>query len=132
MFKYAFSVGYRPAFAYVAFGGAPTHWWTYFLKKGFYHCFLILGDGREWCIIDPVLHFTDLIIVKTLHIESFFLDKGYQLVRTTPAIPQKIKFYLRPYTCVETVKGFLGISKPNLWTPHQLFCYLIKKKENNP
>lgn len=132
MFNYTFSMGYRPAFAYVAFGGSPTHWWTRFLKKGFYHCLLILGNGREWCVIDPVLHFTDLIIVKTLHIESFFINKGYRLVRTTPSVPQKIKFYLRPYTCVETVKHFLGISAPNLWTPHQLFSYLIKKKENFP
>lgn len=132
MLNCALSFGYRPAFAYVAFGGQPTHWWTRFLKKGFYHCVLILGNGHEWCVIDPLIHFTDFIIVKTLHIEAFFSEKGYQLVRTTPAIPSKIKFYLRPYTCVETVKRFLGISAPNLWTPYQLFCHLIQKKENNP
>ena len=132
MLKYAFSTGYRPAFAYVAFGGSPTHWWTHFLKKGFYHCFLVLGNGREWFVIDPVLHFTDLIVVKTLRIESLFLNKGYRLVRATPMIPKQIKFYLRPYTCVETVKHFLGISAPYLWTPYQLFCYLKQKKEKNP
>ena len=132
MFKYAFSVGYRPAFAYVAFGGGPTHWWTYFLKKGFYHCLVILGNGREWCVIDPVMHFTDLIMVKTLHIEHFFKEKGYRLVRTTPHLPSRVVFRLRPFTCVETVKRFLGIEVPNLWTPYQLFCFLTKKKENNP
>ena len=132
MLKYILSVGYRPAFAYVAFGGLPTHWWTYFLKKGFYHCLLIIGNGREWCIIDPVIHFTDLIIVKTLHIEQFFIEKGYRLVRTTPQIPHKIKFHLRPMTCVETVKKFLGIESPYLWTPYQLFRFLMQKKENFP
>ncbi len=128
MFNYAFSVGYRFPFAYVAFGGSPTHWWTYFLKKGFYHCFLILGNGREWCVIDPVLHYTDLIMVKTHQIEHFFLSKGYRLVRTTPVLPKSRCFYLRPYTCVETVKRFLGVQKPFLWTPYQLFCYLSSKK----
>ena len=132
MLKYAVSVGYRPAFAYVAFGGEPSHWWTHFLKKGFYHCFLILGNGREWCVIDPIIHFTDLIMVKTLHIESFFKEKGYILVRTTPQVPTKGKFYLRPVTCVETVRRFLGIKERNLWTAYQLFCFLMQKKENNP
>ena len=132
MIKSSYFQGYRLPFAYVAFGGHPTHWWTKFLKKGFYHCFLILGNGREWCIIDPVMHFTDFIIVKTQHIESFFLRQGYQLVRTTPHFPQKISFFLRPCTCVETVRRFLGIQAPNLWTPYQLFCHLIKKKEKNP
>ncbi len=127
-----FSIGYRLPFAFVAFGGTPTHWWTYFLKKGFYHCFLILGNGREWYIIDPVMHFTDFIIVKTHHIEKFFLNKGYQLIRTTPILPTRVRFFLRPCTCVETVRRFLGIQHPFLWTPHQLFSYLIKKKENNP
>jgi len=126
------SVGHRVPFAYVAFGGTPTHWWTKFLKKGFYHCFLILGNGREWYIIDPVMHFTDFIVVKTRHIESFFVKKGYQLIRTTPFLPQKISFYLRPYTCVETVRRFLGIQHANLWTPYQLFRHLTQKKENNP
>ncbi len=132
MLKYTLSVGYRPAFAYVAFGGMPTHWLTRFLKEGFYHCLLIIGNGREWCVIDPVIHFTDLIMVKTLHIEQFFIEKGYRLVRTTPQIPHKIKFHLRPMTCVETVKKFLGIESPCLWTPYQLFCFLTQKKENFP
>ncbi len=126
------SFGYRLPFAFVAFGGSPTHWWTKFLKKGFYHCFLILGNGREWYIIDPVMHFTDFIVVKTHYIENFFIQKGYRLIRTTPLLPQKISFFFRPCTCVETVRRFLGIQHPFLWTPYQLFCYLTKKKENNP
>ncbi|MBQ3696268.1 MAG: hypothetical protein II938_04830 [Alphaproteobacteria bacterium] len=128
MLKHTISVGYRPAFAYVVFGGLPTHWWTYFLKKGFYHCLIVLGNGREWCVIDPVMHFTDLIIVKTLHIESFFINRGYKIVRTTPQIPSRVKFHLRPLTCVEMVKRFLGINCFNLWTPYQLFCFLNQKK----
>ena len=123
-----YSVGYRFPFAWVAFGGEPTHWWTYFLKRGFYHCFVILGNGREWCIIDPVLHYTDFIMIKTRHVEDLFYNKGYQLVRTTPRLPTSGRFRLRPYTCVETVKRFLGIESPFLWTPYQLFCWLKSKK----
>lgn len=132
MFSTTFFTGYRFPFAYVAFGGTPSHWWTHFLKKGFYHCFLVLGNGREWCIIDPVLHFTDLIIIKKPRVESFLKQKGYKLVRTTPHIPTQIKFFLRPCTCVENVRRLLGIQAPFLWTPYQLFCFLTQKKEKNP
>ena len=121
-------LGYRPTKAYIAFGGNTTHWWTKFLKKGFYHCLVILGNGYEWYIIDPVMHFTDFIIVKTNQIEKIFQHQGYKLVAATPTIPSQIKFFLRPYTCVETVKHFLGIQEPFIWTPYQLFCFLTHKK----
>ena len=132
MIKYAFSVGYRMPFAYVAFGGGVTHWWTHFLKKGFYHCFVILGNGREWCIIDPVMHFTDLIILKTRDVVKILSDKKYFLVRTTPQIPTDKKLRFRPVTCVEMTCRFLGITDRKIWTPYQLFRFLIQKKENNP
>ena len=126
------SVGFKPSIAYVAFGGNRTHWWTRFLKKGFYHCLLIFGNGYEWYIIDPVMHFTDFIILKTNRIENLFQLKGYKIVRATPKIPTIIHFALRPCTCVEIVKRFLGIQMFSIWTPYQLFCFLSLKKENNP
>ena len=126
------AIGYRPNIAYVAFGGNITHWWTRFLKKGFYHCLLILGNGSDWYIIDPVMHFTDFIIVKTNRVEEFFQLKGYKTIQTKPTIPSQIKFFLRPYTCVEIVKHFLGIQARFVWTPYQLFCFLSQKKEKNP
>ena len=125
-------IGYRPPIAYVAFGGNVTHWWTRFLQEGFYHCFLILGNGYEWYIIDPLMHFTDFIILKTNRVERIFQLKGYKMIRTTPKIPTRIRFLLRPCTCVEIVKRFLGIQTFFIWTPHQLFCFLSQKKENNP
>ena len=123
------SYGYRPNIAYVAFGGNATHWWTKFLKKGFYHCLLILGNGSNWHIIDPVMHFTDFIIVQTNRIEEIFQEKGYKIIKTKPQVPSKVKFSLRPYTCVETVKRFLGIQAPLIWTPYQLFGFLLNKRK---
>lgn len=130
--KTSLAVGYRYPFAFVAFGGQPTLWWMHFLKKGFYHCLLILGNGHEWIVIDPLRHYTDLILLKHITIRAFFRDKGYKLLRATPSIPKLTPARLRPYTCVETVKRFLGIEAPFLFTPYQLFCYLKLKKENFP
>ena len=124
--------GYRYPFAYVAFGGRRTKWWMRFLKKGFYHCALVLGNGYEWILIDPLIHFTDLIILKNVSPVTVLKEKGYRLIRTTPAIPDLTNTQFRPFTCVETVKRFLGIDNRFIWTPYQLFCFLYLKKENNP
>ncbi len=124
--------GYRYPFAYVAFGGERTKWWMRFLKKGFYHCALVLGNGYEWILIDPLIHFTDLIIFKNVSPTTVLKEKGYRLIRTTPTVPDLTNTQCRPFTCVETVKRFLGINNRFIWTPYQLFCFLYLKKENNP
>ena len=68
--KTTLSEGYRYPFAYVAFGGKRTRWWMHFLKKGFYHCALLLGNGREWVLIDPLVHFTDVIVLKNTCVQQ--------------------------------------------------------------
>lgn len=126
--KTSLSTGYRYPFAFVAFGGHPSLWWMHFLKKGFYHCLLVLGNGREWIVIDPLRHYTDLILLKHIAIRDFFREKGYRLVNATPTVPKLSPARFRPCTCVETVKRFLGIETPFLFTPYQLFCHLTSKK----
>ena len=130
--KTTLSSGFRYPFAYVAFGGKPTHWWMHFLKKDFYHCALILGNGRDWILIDPLVHFTDLIILKNVKVIDTLKEKGYKVIQTTPKIPERTPVQFRPMTCVEIVKRFLGINQPKIWTPYQLFKFLFLKKENNP
>ena len=130
--KITMTEGYRYPFAYVAFGGERTRWWMRFLKKGFYHCALLLGNGRDWILIDPLVHFTDVIVLKNVRIREVMQAKGYRLIRTTPRIPNCTQLQLRPMTCVETVKRFLGIRSFKIWTPYQLFIFLFLKKENNP
>lgn len=118
---------WRPSFVYVAFGGRKTYFWTRFLKKGFYHCFLVLGNGTDWIIIDPVLAFTDLFAMPCSNIEGCFAEKGYKLVKTKINYDYKKVLHLRPLTCVETVKRFLGITNPWIFTPYQLFKYITKE-----
>ena len=119
--------GYRYSQAIVAFGGRPTLWWMHFLKKGFYHCIIAMGNGKEWVIIDPLLHFTDLIIIKDGSVDSFFKSRGYRILNMTVSEPKKIRLRVMPYTCVETVKRFLGVENTFIFTPYSLFCYLNKK-----
>ena len=122
---------YRPFKMFVAFGGRKTFWWTRFLKKGFYHCFLVVNVGNEdeWLIIEHIYSFTDLLFVKGDALKVI-QDKGYNLVEVTPTLSLKSKGYmLRPFTCVETVKHILGISNWFVFTQYQLFKYITRKKE---
>lgn len=121
-------IGYRYPYAYVGFGGEARYWWMRFLKKNFYHCFLILGNGYEWILIDSLAHFTDMIMLKNVDIKKAMASHGYELVRTTPCIPEYTRAVFMPLTCVETTKRFLGIKNCFILTPYQLFKFLLKKK----
>ena len=119
--------GYRYEKAIVGFGGKPTLWWMHFLKKGFYHCFVALGRQNEWLIIDPLLHFTDVIMLRDVNIYSFFKKRGYRFIEVPLNEPHYKRLRVMPYTCVETVKRFIGVEKSMILTPYGLFCYLNKK-----
>ena len=119
--------GYRFERAVVGFGGTPTLWWMHFLKKGFYHCIVALGRQNEWLIIDPLLHFTDAIMIRNIDIKRFFKKHGYRFVEVSLNEPNYKRLRVMPYTCVETVKRFIGVEKALIFTPYGLFCYLNKK-----
>ena len=119
--------GYRFERAVVGFGGTPTLWWMHFLKKGFYHCIVALGRQNEWLIIDPLLHFTDAIMIRNIDIKRFFKKHGYRFVEVSLNEPNYKRLRVMPYTCVETVKRFIGVEKARIFTPYGLFCYLNKK-----
>lgn len=120
--------GFRYSRAVVGFGGTPSLWWMRFLKKGFYHCVVALGSGRQWLLIDPLLHYTDAIMIDDGDAECFLRKQGYRTLRVRITEPRR-RFRLRPYTCVETAKRFLGLEAPHVWTPYQLFRFLIKNRK---
>lgn len=114
--------------AIVGFGGEPTFWWMRFLKKGFYHCLVALGDGQSWILIDPLVAQIDMIVVGHADMDIFLTKNGYRTLHVCVESPKSRRLYLRPYSCVETVKRFLGIQNPFLWTPYQLYLFLKNKK----
>lgn len=122
--------GFRYSQAIIGFGGEPTLWWMHFLKKGFYHCVVALGNGKDWLLIDPLLSQTDLIVIQNFNIETFLQLNGYKTIHTTVQNPSR-HFIIMPYTCVETVKRFCGISSFKIWTPYQLYRFFSKKNKNN-
>ena len=123
---------YRPHTTVVFFGGNKTHWWTRFLKKGYYHCFIAMDIGCDkWGLIDPIMNYTDFIVVQN---DKYFIknlaDKGYTYaIMKQKFVWDRKKWHIRPFTCVEVVKNFLGISNPFIFTPYQLYKYIKKEEE---
>ena len=121
---------YRPHTTVVFFWGNKTHWWTRFLKKGYYHCFIVMDIGYDKrVLIDQVMNYTDFIVVQN---DKYFIknlaDKGYTYaIMKQKFVWDRKKWHIRPFTCVEVVKNFLGISKPFIFTPYQLYKYIRKE-----
>jgi len=119
--------GYRFTSAVVAFGGQPTFWWMHFLKPGFYHCLVALKSQNEWLLIDPLLHYIDIVYVFQGDIHLFFRQHGYTMVDVSIQEPSAKHMHIWPVTCVETVKRIIGVHKLSVFTPFKLFRYLAKK-----
>lgn len=121
---------YRFSDYYVCFGGNKTHWWTKFLKKGFYHCFLLAREKDSWLIIDHVMGYTDIIYLENTDALKTINDKGYTIVKAQSNLVLSNKCHMfRLFTCVETVKHILGITSAWIFTPYQLYKYLKKKEK---
>ena len=118
---------------YVCFGGRKTFWWTRFLKKGFHHCFLLGLIRKEedlYVLVDHVWGLTDIAILKDKDVLKKIADFGY--VPVPVKVPEQTRagrkgYMFIPFTCVETVKHFLGINTFKVITPYQLFKYIAKK-----
>lgn len=116
--------------ALVVFSGQAALAWLRILKAGYRHCFLVLRSGQDWILYNPLSHRTELELVPDADSESlarFFEQRGFRVVRTqsraTPLRPAP----WRPFTCVEAVKRGLGLQAPAIWTPWQLYRYLVKR-----
>lgn len=103
--------------AYVVFENVKGHWWCRFLSP-INHCFLMLVDNGRYIIMNKT---TTGLEVYTLNDVSGILKDKYvikaQENKTGGLIPML-------NTCVGITKRYLGINKPFILTPRQLYKYL--------
>ena len=134
--------------AVVAFTDAERPRWLRIFAKGFRHCFALVCSSGRWVVINPMSHWTDVVVltesadgatademVRTLE------ERGFAAVACAVAEPARRASLPSPFTCVEVVKRILGIQKPLVLTPRQLFRFIehshskmkiILDKGNNP
>jgi len=114
--------------AYVVFTDFSRIRWLQWLRRGYRHCFVVLGTGSLGLIYDPMANctvLTGLMQVDWDAIGGRYRQMGYTVVETTIQPPGLAVSYIRPFTCVEAVKRVLGIHAPWVLTPWQLYRYLI-------
>ena len=95
-------------------------WLNYILKPGFAHVRAVVHlDGVD-VLIDPRVAYTSIHCYPTLgKIEP---DEDETLVYVDRLIDiYKMRRLCGPLNCVETVKGLIGLSKPLIFTPYQLY-----------
>lgn len=107
--------------SYVVFNKGD-HWISRYLHPFISHCFIIKPDRGRWIVCGKSEKSFDLY---TIDNHSDILSDS--LVIKTQAKESK-RGLLMLNTCVGQVKQQLGIRKPFIWTPYQLFRYLNNEK----
>lgn len=93
------------------------------LKPGFRHCFVVLKKSGQWLTIDPMAHFTE-VVMQERHIMSYLSRPDYEVIEVPMISPAKKPAPPMFFTCVEACKRLLGIQKITVLTPWQLYCHV--------
>lgn len=140
---------HRPSFRlvhwHVIFVPPSTrHWWDRFLEPGFGHVYAIRWDGWNWIIVNPRL---DTVLVDTsaysyYSLRDLVIGEATEVLSVTAQVPigrLRSPWHVGPITCVELVKGLLGIRAFWVRTPRQLYRYMraqrgtvLKAKSTRP
>lgn len=121
---------------YVAFKGTKgTGLYTHFEKDGFNHCFVFypelgktINDATYFHITEHLKTFVSCGMVERDSLEAYLQDAIVLEVRTRRTVRAKWWWWIpTPDTCVTITKQILGIHKPFMWSPYQLYKHIIKE-----
>lgn len=113
-------------YIWVVFCNCENIWWLRWLKKGFRHCFIVMGDGENWLSIEATLTRTyikrtnDSAYLERLKAQNLTLIRS-KIYKNTPSSDLNFGFF----SCVELTKSILGIRQISLQTPYSLYKFLI-------
>jgi len=102
-------------------------WWWLPLKKGFSHCYVVKDCGECWVKCQPYSGFTDVTVWSKAicpKVTDLLAEPSLVLPYETTGDYDKIRGHLCWFNCVEVVKSFLGLKKPFIFTPYQLYRFL--------
>jgi len=118
---------------YVVFTDAEVNqWFTRFLHPGYGHCYVVWWDGFNWIRMRPDLTHVAIEVLPLIDsgdVELVVLGNTAVHVEV-PVNKQRVRtpLMLAPATCTEACKAVLGIRAPFVFTPRQLFNYLVTRK----
>lgn len=112
---------------YVVFGKAKIKmpWW---IDKDFQHCYVVRKEyDRIWTVIEDTYNHLQVhpYLVEDYPNLRDLIGNEPTVVRTTRKIQDVQRGMFCIFNCVEVCKAVLGINKPTLFTPKQLYRYLV-------
>lgn len=117
--------------ALVLFEDRRDVWYLRLFRRGFRHCFCVIGTNDGWIILDPIK--SALVVLTFSGASEHDLTMHYAstgrivLAGDVPATIPGRTSHLRPLTCVEIVKRILQIRAAHVFTPVQLYDLLIAR-----
>lgn len=100
------------------------------LRRGFKHCFALIKDGEQWLCIDPLASHTDVLVHSlpaAFDLPGWFAARGHKVMKAQMQKPKTIA-PLAWLSCVGQIKRVLGLHKPFILTPWQLYLYLVREQ----
>ena len=129
---------------YVVFTKSNHWFFKYFFKRGYSHCYALIWDGYQIICFDKTITNTfintvesyngkvlmspsdifeyiaqDNDVTQVVCVNADKLRKLYESSNTNFIVS-----FLRPNSCVEYVKDYLGMNTLKYWTPYKLFKYI--------
>jgi hypothetical protein len=109
-------------------------WLRLLLRRGYRHCFCLVGHGTEWILCDPLLGRVSLSQISGLTeaaLARVLMAQGMTVLLGDLADDPRRRRgcllpSLRPLTCVEVVKRILRVDAPLVLTPAQLHAELLR------
>ena len=112
-------------------------WWDalFRTRAGFRHVYALRWDGFNWLLYNPDAAFTEVAIMpgrseNALHtlVEPDATIVEVEAFRKTGTI--RGRWWIGPMTCVEQIKALIGLPVGRVWTPWQLYQYLMEHCES--
>lgn len=116
--------------AWVIFSNNTDLPWLKVLKQGFRHCSVLINDGTHWVTFDPMSNYTDVVVHNmpaNFDLPQWLTDRGHHVVPAQIERPD-VPAPWTVLTCVEAVKRVLGIHHFFIFTPWQLYKYLLQDR----
>ena len=115
---------------FVGFMGTKgTGLYTHFEKEGFNHCFIFYAITEyEYMVIEHAKTYVQFVMASAEEIEKH-LQGGF-IIQVKSKRKPRAKWWWwipTPDTCVTITKQILGIQKPFIWTPYQLYKHILKE-----
>lgn len=105
-----------------------NHFIMPFLNKDIRHCYAVARhDEYTWVVVNTSYHFTKVNVISAFdypHIRSI-VGEDAKIVKVSSKLGRKNRNMLCYFNCVEVVKSLLGIKRFFIWTPYQLYRYLL-------